>query len=727
MRFPKTTPNRFRNTASLSVLLACMGWAGSAAAAGAGADGVAVEELVVTAERRATNLQETPIAITAFGARQLADRDIQNVRDLAGQVPNLNVSRVTISHTTQTYSLRGVGESDPIQEPVLAVYVDDVYVPRQIGSMIEFNDLERVEVLRGPQGTLYGRNSSAGALRIITRDPGRDYRAYGEVGLGNYGAVDVKALVEGPISDTLSGSLSYIRHKRDGVTFDPTLNHDVNRVDLDAYRAKLRWTPDAKLDVLVTVNALRDRSDSRAYIPVNQPGGFSRRISLSEVEPRQDLDQISGSVRVAYQLTDRLQLKSITSYGGFNLNPANYDNDGEAALIQKNLIHYNDQYETQELQLNGTYGRVTFTTGVFYLHERFFVQRDGYSRKTAQATNPITTPGNYNFLRAHNVTDTDAYAVFGEATWTLTDRLKLITGLRWTDEKKDFTFHNGVLNLAGQVIAPSIQGEAEKTFAKITPKVSLQYRWTPDILQYATYSQGFKSGGFDNRATRLDLATLPFAPEEVSTYETGVKTEAFDKRLRANVAIFYNDYKDLQVSFYDPAYVGSRRGNAGKAHSYGVEIESDAKPTDRLSVQAAVGYLFAVYDRYKGAGGAGVDADGHRLPNAPRWTLSGGFTWDAPAPIPGALRLGLNANWQSKIYSSATPAAGGQNQLPAQAFVNALATWTAPDPRWSLALSVRNLLDSDKPVSSTYTPSTAVYYLNFPDPRTYTVSLRYAL
>jgi len=715
--------------ATTGVMLACVAWSGSAcAAADDAAAGSSVEELVVTAERRTTNLQETPIAISAFSGQALADRKIDSVRDLAGQIPNFNINRVTISHTTQTYALRGIGESDPIQEPVLAVYVDDVYIPRQIGSMIEFNDLERIEVLRGPQGTLYGRNSSAGALRIITRDPGRDVRIKAEVGLGNYGAVDVRALVEGPLGDTLSGSLSYIRHKRDGVTFDPTLNHDVNRIDLDAYRGKLRWTPNGRLDALLTVNLLRDRSDSRAYIPVRQPGGgFSERLSFSEVEPRQDLDQISGSLRVSYKLSDRLQLKSISSYGGFNLNPVAYDNDGEAALIQKNLIHYNDQYETQELQLNGEFGRVAFTTGAFYLHERFFVERDGYSRRTALPTDPATTPGNYSFLRAHNVTNTDAYAVFGEATWTITEQLKLITGLRWTNEEKTFTFNNGVLNLAGQVIAPSIRGEANKTFAKITPKVSLQYQWTPALLQYATYSQGFKSGGFDNRATRLDLATLAFAPEEVSTYETGVKSEFFQRRLRANLAIFYNDYKDLQVSFYDPAYVGSRRGNAGKAHTYGVELETDATLSDRLSVQATAGYLFAEYDRYRGAGGAGVDADGNRLTNSPRWSLSGAFNWDVPVRIPGALRLGVNANYQTRSYSSATPAPGGQNVIPAQGFLNAVATWTAPDPRYSVILSGRNLLNSDKPVGATYTPSTGAYYLNFPDPRTWLATVRYAL
>jgi iron complex outermembrane receptor protein len=727
--------NRFKHTRRLLLASAALatGISGRSLAAEAGpaanaatASGV-VEEVVVTAERRATTLQDTPIAITAFTPQTLEQRRIENIRDLAGQIPNLNVARATISHTTQTYSLRGVGESDPIQEPVLAVYVDDVYIPRQIGSMIEFNDLERIEVLRGPQGTLYGRNSSAGALRVITRDPGRTFRADAELGLGNYGAVEARALVEGPISDDLSGSLSYIHHSRDGVTHDPTLGHDVNRIDVDAYRGKLRWQPNDRVDALFTVNAVRDRSDARAYTPAVQPGGFKTNYSYSEVEPTQDLDQASGSARLTYKLADHLQLKSITAYGGFDLNPVNYDNDGQAALIQKNLIHYNDQYATQELQLNGDFSRVAFTTGLFYLHERFFVQRDGYSRKNALPTDPAVTPGNYNFLRAHNITNTDAFAVFGEATWSITDKFKLVTGLRWTQETKDFKFDNGVLNLADQVVARSIAGEAHNTWAALTPKVSLQYEWSPDLTAYVTRSKGFKSGGYDNRATRLDLALLPFAPEEVVAYEGGLKGQAFDHRLSADVAIFYNDYRNLQVSFYDPTYVGTRRGNAGQAHTYGVELETRAALIDRLSAQFAGGYLFAIYDSYKGAGGPGVNADGARLLNAPRWTLSGAFNWDVPLTIPGALQLNLNAQYQTMSYSSATPAAGGQNIIPAQGFLNAVATWTAPDPRWSVVLSGRNLLNSQKPISTTFTPSTGIYLFNFPDPRTVVATLRFRI
>jgi iron complex outermembrane receptor protein len=677
-------------------------------------------EIIVTAERRATDLQKTAIAISAFTPERLEERNITSVRDLAGQVPNLFVARTSISHTTQTFSLRGVGESDPIQEPVLAVYVDDVYVPRQIGSMSEFVDLERVEVLRGPQGTLYGRNSSAGALRLITRDPNDTTHVTAEVGYGSFNDVQVRALVSGPIvSDTLSASISYIHRSRDGVTHNPTLGHDVNRIDLDGWRGKLHFTGVSNLDALLTLNVTRDRSDSRSYVPVNQPGTFSRRRSYSEVEPLQHLNALNGSLRLNYTLSPELSVKSITAAGGFNLDPVYYENDGQAALIQKNLIHYNDKFISQEVQLNGEFGDLTFTSGLFYLHERFFVERDGFSRTGTAATAPV------NKLRAHNVTYTDAYAVFGEGTWKATDIFSLTAGVRGTIEKKRFVFDNKVIDDNRNVVSQSIKGEAEKTWRALTPKLSVQAQWTPGLLQYLTWSQGFKSGGFDNRATRLDLATLPFNPEKVTTYEGGLKATLFGQALRSNLAVFYNDYKDLQVSFYDPAYVGSRRGNAGKAHSWGVEIENDLRLTDRFSLQGSAGYLKAIYDDYKGAGGAGVNADGNPLVNAPKWSLSGGTTYDLPIGTGDShLRLSANAQYQSGFYQNAL--ARPQDHVPGQTFVNGSITWILPDDRFQVALTGKNILGANKPVSSAYVPSTGVYYKNYADPATVLASVRFS-
>lgn len=678
------------------------------------------DDIVVTAERRKTDLQKTSIAISAFAPETLRDRNISNVRDLAGQVPNLYVARVSISQTTQTFSLRGVGESDPIQEPVLAIYVDDVYQPRQIGSGVEFNDIERIEVLRGPQGTLYGRNSSAGALRIITRDPDAVTRAKAEIGYGSFSQIIARGSIGGAlIGEDLTGSLAYVHNSRDGVTYDPTLKHDVNRINLDAIKGKLRYTGINGLDALLTLSVLRDRSDTRSYIPVAQPGTFNPRLSYSEVEPLQHLDQRSGSLRLTYTLSPQLTLKSVTGFTGFNLNPVWYDNDGQADLVQKNLIHYNDRAITQEVQLNGDYGALSFSTGLFYLHESFFVERDGYSRTGALVTSPVSV------LRAHNITTTDAYAIFGEGTYRFSPIFSLTAGLRGTLERKRFDFDNKVLDINGNVIAQSIAGSAAKSWSAATPKVAVNAQWNRDLLTYLSWSKGFKSGGFDNRATRLDLATLPFNPEHVTTYEGGIKASLFGQSLRSNVAVFYNDYRDLQVSFYDPAYVGSRRGNAGKAHSWGVEVENSLRLSPRFSVQASGGYLKAIYDDYKGAGGNGVNADGNPLPNAPQWSFSGGASYTAPLGKSGSLKLAANAQYQSSFFSSAL--ARIQDQVPGQAFVNGSIVWTPRNDHFQIAVEGKNILGAGAPVSSSFTPSTGIYYKNYPDPATVLVSFRFTL
>lgn len=688
----------------------------------------ALASVVVTAQRRETNLQKTPIAITTFDPGLLQDRGVGSIREVAGQVPNLFVARTSISYTTQTYSLRGIGEADPIQEPVVATYVDDVYQPRQLSSMFDFNDVLRVEVLRGPQGTLYGRNSSAGAIRVISADPNNEFHTNDSLSYGSFNAVKMQASVSGPlVRDRLSASVAFLRNRRDGTAWDPTQNRDVNRIDVDSARIKLRWTPSEKWDVLTTLNGMIDRSDTRSYIPARQPGGgFSPTTSYSEVPPYQHLNQGSVSLRAIYHANENLDLKSISALGGFDLNPVWYDNDGEAALIQKNLIHYKDGYFTEELQVNGHYKALTFSTGAFYLHERFFVQRDGYSRKNGFDTDPDVNPDNYATLRAHNITTTDSLAFFGEANLKVTDWFTLTGGLRETIEWKHFDFNNKNLDLNGNVIGQSIQGQASDHWGALTPKVSVAFQYGPSILHYLTYSRGFKSGGFDNRATNLTLAQTAFDPEYVNSYETGIKSEFFARHLRANLAAFYNDYRDLQVSYTSPAYPGnSIRGNAGKAHTLGVELETSARLPFGLGLQFNGGYLRAKYDEYKNAGGPGVDADGHDLINSPKWTLSGGATYDLPLPVPGLTRLGGDVQWQYGYYNSAL--ARPQDTVPAQAFVNGTLAWTSANDHFVVVLSAKNLLDSQKRVSSSYTPATGVRFVNFPDPRTVLVTLKYQL
>lgn len=685
-----------------------------------------LKSVIVTADRRETNLQTTPIAISAFGPAQLQERAVGSIRDLAGQVPNLSIARANISYTTQTYSLRGVGETDPIQEPVLAIYVDDVYQTRQLGAMMDFNDIERIELLRGPQGTLYGRNSSAGALRVLSKDPGNEFHTNDSLTYGRFNQVKALASVSGAlVRDKLFASLSFLHNRRDGFVWDPTLNRDVNRINVDAARIKLRWTPTEKWEVQATFNGMLDRSDSRSYIPKNQPGGgFSKHRSYSEVPPYQNLDQGGASLRVAYKVDPRLELKSISSTSGFDLNPVWYDNDGEAALIQKNLIHYADKAVTQEFQVNGHYRWVDFSSGLFYLFERFYVQRDGYSRRNTMPTDPVTTPSNYGFARAHNFAKTHSFAVFGNANVKPTRWLTLTAGLRETVEFKSFHFNNKGLNLQGQAVSQAIEGDADETWTALTPKGTISVQYTADVMHYVSYSRGFKSGGFDNRATLLALAQRPFNPEYVNSYETGLKTELLRHRLRANLTGFYNDYKDLQVSYVDPAYPGSSiRGNAGKAHTAGAEIETDARLPYGFALGFAGGYLKAVYDDYKNAGGMGVNADGNPLVNAPKWNLTSSASYEIPLPVPGFVKLAADLQWASTYNSNAL--ARPEDKNPAQTFVNGTLSWTSPDEHVSAWLSGRNLGDSQKSVSSTNTPGTGVRYFNFPDPRTVMFTLKY--
>lgn len=679
-----------------------------------------LDEIIVTAERRETSLQRTPIAISAFGADALADRKIDSIRDLAGQIPNLRIPRATIGYTTQLFSLRGVGETDPIQEPTLSVYVDDVYYPRQIGSMLDFNDVQRIELLRGPQGTLYGRNTSAGALRVITRDPGDTTEFAADIGYGSYDAVKARALISGAlVPGKLYASLAYTHYTRDGTHRDPTLNTDVNGIDVNALRGKLRWTPGDTTDIQLTLDGLRDRSDTRSYTPKVQPGGgYDPFVSYSEVVPRNKLDQGGASLRIKQDLSDRIAVKSITAYRGFD-QPVDYENDGTADLAQKNLIHYKDKYFTQELQLNGSFDRFDLTLGAFYFHEVFDVSRDGFTRTGPLATSPVNKIGDVNS------TTTDSYAVYGQGTYAITDALKLTAGLRGTWEEKKFDFASNTIDDARNVVSLRFAGTSDKKWNALTPKIAIDYQFGPSALGYVSYTQGFKAGGFDNRASRIEDAQRAFDPEKVRSYEAGLKTEWFDRHLRANFAGFYNDYTNLQVSSYVPELARTVRTNAASAETYGLEAELSASPTNRLNLQASAGWLIARYKDFVGVAGAGTDASGNRLVNAPRWTLSGAAGWTLPLPLPGTTRLNLDAQYSSAIYSNALNRP--QDRIKGSAFVNALLGWTSPGEHWGASLSVKNIFETTTPQAVTYTPSAGIWYFVTGDPRTALATLSYKL
>ncbi|MBX8493740.1 TonB-dependent receptor [Pseudomonas cichorii] len=680
--------------------------------------------VTVTAEHRQENLQKTPLAISAFDENTLRDQQINNIRDLSGRVPNLTLSRQSISYSAQTYGIRGIGETDPIQEAAVAVYADDLYIPRAISSMLDFNDVERVEVLRGPQGTLYGRNSAAGAIRVITRDPTQETRGFVELGAGTYNAQSSRLLISGPLVDnTLFGSFSALRLSRDGTVRNRTRDTDVNNVDIQSYRGKLRLAPlDSPWDTQLTLAGTFDRGDTTSYTPFDPATGrFDKFKTYSSLDPKNRLDQGSAVLRSIYTFDDHLNFKSVTGWSAFD-QPVDYDNSGEAnsgnaAPVQNNLIHYKQRYATQEFQLNGDYERFNYTLGVYLYKERFRAERDSLTYSVA--ADRVNASGQYS------TTDTESYALYGQGNYKLTPRLSLTAGLRYTKEHKNFDYKNYRITTERDITGLNFSAETSDSWASVSPKVGLEYAWSDSLTQYGYVAKGFKAGGFDNRAPTLAAAQQGFEPENVITYETGFKGDYLGGRLRSNVAVFYNDYRDLQTNAWDPAISANLRTNVGSAHSYGIELENTALLNRDLTLTANLGYLKAQYDDFKNAAGAGVDADGNWMVFAPRWNASLGLNWTVPVNVPGALVAGTDWQFQTKSYANAVN--GDIYEVPQQSFWNANTSYSSGDGHWTTTLAVKNLLNRAYPQSIAYSAASSTAYYAVNDPRTLTLSVRYDL
>lgn len=680
--------------------------------------------VTVTSEHRKEDLQKAPLAISAFDEGSLRDLQINNVRDLSGRIPNINLPRQSISYSAQTYGIRGIGEGDPIQEAAVAVYADDLYIPRAISSMLDFNDVERVEVLRGPQGTLYGRNSAAGAIRVITRDPDQTTRGFFEQGIGNYNARNTRLLLSGPlVDDTLFGSFSAVRLERDGTVHNRTRDKDVNNIDIQSYRGKLRFKPeDSPWDVQLTLAATADRGETTSYTPFDPATGhYDKFKTYSSLDPKNKLDQGSAVLRAIYEINDQLNFKSVTAWSQFR-QPVDYDNSGKANTgnadpFQNNLILYKQRYATQEFQLNGDYDALTYSLGLFLYKERFRAERDNLTY--------LAGPDLVSATGQYSTTDTESYALYGQGNYKLTPRLSLTAGLRYTREHKNFDYINYLINTDRDKLGVRFTAQNSESWQSLSPKIGLEFAWSDDLIQYGYVAKGFKAGGFDNRAPNQAAGEQGFDPEDVTTYETGLKGEFFNGRLRTNLAVFYNDYDDLQVNAFDPALGVNLRTNVGAAHTYGVELETLTALTRDLQLSANAGYLKSKYDDFQNAAGPGVNADGKEMILAPEWNASLGLVWTIPVDLPGALVAATDWQFQTKSYSS--PLNLDITEVPQQSFWNANTSYSSGDGHWTTTLSVKNILNRSYPQNAVYSEATSQNYYVINDPRTVLFSVRYDL
>jgi iron complex outermembrane receptor protein len=730
-------------------------------------DRVGLEEIIVTAQRREESLQSVPIAVSAFGLQAIDQFDIRTIRDISSVVPNLWMETNTGLSSGSRASLRGIGEDESFftSDTPVGIYVDDVYIPRQTGAMFDLNEIERIEVLRGPQGTLYGRNTSAGAIKLVSRRPGDSLRAMVELTAGDYDRRDVRLALSGPISDTLAGQVSLLSRQHDGYDKNLFNGSRVNDQDIRAGRIALEYRPTDAIDLFLVYDQVRERSTPGyatgvtlqppdglgAWSPGDQVDGDGNVHTLLSdlVDPVNDIDQEGVSLTATWQLGG-VTIKSITAWRELT-NTLLLDADGQSTCFGLELpcLHlFQDQAQdqiSQELQLQGSLfgGALDYVAGVYYFEESN-EQRTENIILAPFGTNPYSD----TFL------DTDSIAVFASGTWSATDRLNLTAGLRWTRDTKDY--HSAVFESDGsprQVCAdpatrevfldapctPAEPADAvtdelartiDKSWSEVTPRLALDYALAPDKMIYAAASKGFKSGSFDGREVGTALYALqPIDPETVYSYEVGAKTEWFDNRVRTNVAVFLNDFQDLQGTGTDQATGALTRFSVGDVETSGVELEVTAEPVPDLVLTGNLGLLDTKFttinfDQVADCGPVGTGTKDLQLKFAPEVSAFLAVNYTLPLQaIPGAVRLGADWTSKSSFYHSSC------NPLPSEEdgyeIVNAQVAYESESGRWSVIGQVRNLADEEYAAGQFFIPGLGFNAVYFNAPRTWAVSVRY--
>ena len=512
-------------------------------------EAVGLDDIIVTSRRTEESLQRTPLAVSAFSGEAMDRQGVLQTTDLQGSVPNLNIVQGRGSSNATNIYIRGIGQPDALQtfDPAVGVYIDDVYYARIRGTQFDLLDLERIEVLRGPQGTLYGKNTIGGAMRLVSRRPGQEFRARGSVAYGDYDLIDVQGAVSGPVSDQLAFGLSALHSERGGYVTNPTTGAEYNDKNSTAFRATLAWDPASNLRVDLTADYSVDDAGLTVGQATNSLIGLSGQTIVAvpspvpgwnyqaEVDPtlpnETRLESRGLALNVAYDLSDSLTLRSITAYR--RLNTDDYiDFDATVREVSSALVAVDQDQFSQELQLNYQSGPVSAVGGLYYLRENVDSHQEAYADDLLGAAFL-----NSGFLRTIDDTlETTSKAAYANVTYSLTDALRISGGIRYTEEEKDYwrttsVFYSALPAFNGTYpFAPPVGKYDDTSFM-----ASVDYQLTDDMMVYARFSQGFKSGGFNGRANTAAEST-EYDPETADSWEVGFKATGYDNRVRVNMA-----------------------------------------------------------------------------------------------------------------------------------------------------------------------------------------------
>ena len=739
-------------------------------------------DIIVTAQFRKERLQDTPLAITAVNAAQLEAKSQTNLAQMADAAPNVSLKPQGASFGPSiSASIRGVGQNDfnPAYEPGVGIYIDDVYYPQLTGAVFDLLDVDRVEILRGPQGTLSGRNSEGGAIKLYSKMPNGETSGYVEATYGSRNRIGLRAGADFKLTDTLFGRVSGVFKQQDGfvdridygcanpgsgVPATQAAGHckidKLGGIGYQAVRGILRWEPSSQLDVTVIGDYTHDEHtiagevllgvqtvnnpnvnpapgvpyDSRFicgrfcnYITVGQPaatwaGPVAPGVPMAATQgnDRSLYDGWGVSGQINYRLSDAISLTSITGYRSFDTR-FDSDDDLSPANIGFGRNHLTNWSLSEELRLSAKLAKgLDLTVGGYY-----FKQKSVYDSQ--QDLRYVVIP--LQFLQP-DPTKADAKAFFAHLSWEPLTGLTLSGGVRYTDESKDQTYYrlnyNGTINAfldpVGAIYGIGYSGpdtidyngngnttETVTALSGLTARyrakrwdyrLAADYRFSPELMVYASFSTGFKGGGSNPRPFNAGQV-ISFQPEDLKAYEIGFKSDLFDRKVRFNVAAFINDYTNIQIPVLTcPTAPCAARLNAGAGRIKGFEAELSLYPVQGMSIDASLSYLSFKYD----AGSLNPSAayptnpggvSANDPPTVPPWKASVGAQYKIEMGSVGSLTPRFDVSYQDKQYTGPTVIGATRilNFIPAYTLVNARLTWANEKGDLSVSLEAQNLFD----------------------------------
>lgn len=662
-----------------------------------------VDDIIVSARRRDEALKDVPLAVTALGQARLEQTGGTDLTVLQQQTPNATVQVARGSNSTLISFIRGVGQQDPLWgfEPGVGLYIDDVYVARPQGAVLDVFDVQRIEVLRGPQGSLYGRNTVGGAIKYVTSRLSPETEVSVKAAYGSFNQIDFLGRASVPLTDDFRVGAAVARYTRDG--YGTNLNTGAEHYDKDvtAFRASAEWTPRDEVFVRLTYDRTADdsapRHGHRELAGVGVGAGVQPSVydTFAGVGDENSVETEGFAMTVQAEVSDNWTLKAIAARREGRTDTV-IDFDNTPAPTLDIPAYYEDEQTTLEFQGLFDYDRIQGVVGVFYLDGR------------AEGAFDTILGGAGIVIGTGGFVETTSLSAFFDLNFDITDRLHLSVGGRYTlDDKTGDVFRANYLGatrsplLGGAVRAPLLvrtDYTNAKTFDQFTPKVSLSYDFSDDITGYASFSQGFKSGGFDMRGDAVFTPNTVngYDPETVDSYELGLKGRV--GILSFSSAVFYNQYQDQQVTTQVPAVGGiaSFVDNVGQSTFYGAEFEGALSLTDSLTANFAVGYLNSEFDeflRYNLTTMVFEDISSQVvLQNAPEWTGYLGLTWNGML-AGGELAITPQVSYRGDYSQFEFP-----NPIldqEAYALVDLSAVWTSPDDRFTVGIFGKNLTEEE--------------------------------